>query len=214
MKKLLFGLFSLVLIFSSLEGIAQDEAPKSQIVYSDEIGQLITDNLHSINDEVFSQVKEFFKTENINLVDFNTKEIYQQILDLKDKTVYTINYSNDELGDDVKIGYCIMVSKDNKVLSSSFVKTTRSTFEHFFIEENSGFKLTKNEKGGVELSGTYEKIPQAEAKKSLGQQMIDCINDAYSNHGWYSFGLFVGSLIEPGVGGVVAYHCYCQTFGM
>ena len=51
-------------------------------------------------------------------------------------------------GDDVKIGYCIMVSKDNKVLSSSFVKTTRSTFEHFFIEENSGFKLTKNEKGG------------------------------------------------------------------
>lgn len=40
-----------------------------------------------------------------------------------------------------------------------------------------------------------------------GKRAVDCIKDAYENHGWGSFALWVGTLIDPMIGVSVGAGC-------
>ena len=45
------------------------------------------------------------------------------------------------------------------------------------------------------------------AKGGKGQYTADCIDDFYTKKGWLSVTLFIGTLIDPGIGGAVAVGC-------
>lgn len=45
------------------------------------------------------------------------------------------------------------------------------------------------------------------AKGGKGQYIADCIDDFYTKKGWLSVTLFVGTLMDPGIGGAVAVGC-------
>ena len=43
--------------------------------------------------------------------------------------------------------------------------------------------------------------------KPTGQNVMDCITDFYTRRGWLSVGLWVGTLLDPGIGVTVASAC-------
>jgi hypothetical protein len=205
MKKLVFGIVATV-TFTLITNAQEFEKPQSEILHDTKVSGRVSEKLTGLDASLLEQVKKYLEVERISAADFNTEDVYQEDLKEYGGTVYTVNFKDEN----IKLGFCVLVdSKSGAIKSSSFVKTTKYTFEHFFVEDASGFKLTKTDKGGVTLTSTYGK-----KGKGLGQQLIDCINDCYSGHGWISTGLFVATLFEPWVGGGVAYHCYCQVFGM
>lgn len=203
MKKIIFGLIVTV-TFGFVSNAQTFEKPQLEIIHDTELSRLISEKLLNLDSSSLLQAQKYLEVEKISPENFNTEEVYKEELKEFEKTVYTVNLNEDKF----KFGFCVIVDdKTNLILNSSFVKITTKTIEHFFIEDVEGFKLTKTDKESVILKSTY-------GKKGLGQQLIDCINDAYSNHGWYSTALFIGTLFEPWVGGGVAYLCYCHVFGM
>ncbi|MCB9045090.1 MAG: hypothetical protein H6550_03005 [Chitinophagales bacterium] len=48
---------------------------------------------------------------------------------------------------------------------------------------------------------------EARAVAPSGQNVMDCITDFYTNRGWVSVGLWLGTLVDPGIGGCVAAAC-------
>lgn len=50
------------------------------------------------------------------------------------------------------------------------------------------------------------------SKRNWGQDTADCINDAYTNHGWTSVGLWIESICIPETGIVVAAACAITNY--
>lgn len=117
-------------------------------------------------------------------------------------------YSNSTLNDSVSFSLALIYNSDSsKILDYMYVKTTTISETHKILTYYNSSQVSQFE---VEINTVTGVV---EMRIATGQQVMDCVTHFYSDEGWVSLGLWVGTLFDPGIGvSVVAACAIGQTF--
>jgi len=116
-------------------------------------------------------------------------------------TTITAYYSNSEPIDNVVFSRALIYNSDSSaIVNYLIVKTTTISESYKTLAYFTSNNALIFEVGINTSTGTVEML-------ATGQQVADCITDFYSNQGWLSVGLWVGTLFDPGIGACVASAC-------
>jgi len=120
----------------------------------------------------------------------------------------------------MKEKYAIGFYENESQISSSpmIIKTTTPVDGYAQIEYYneagtllSTFNVNQNDET-VTLTYKYTySVSGRTAECGNGDEVLECVLDAYEGHGWYSVGLFVGTLFAPEIGLIVVGACGLST---
>jgi len=108
--------------------------------------------------------------------------------------------------------FCITVDGDSIYKPFIIKATTNQSLKYFDLDE--GYILTvnnynnKNALSFQNTTGSYLNTSGTASRSvGCGQATMDCITDAYSNHGWTSVWATVQSIFVPATGAAIAGAC-------
>lgn len=160
------------------------------VVDSKEINDVISfvsKDIKTINDYNFKNIKFVFNEQTpnygsyvINNINFDTNQSVNEAITFISENK---NYRN--------LYFVKTISKDKTINILEIINLDKT------LNYSINFNLNENT---IYYANTM--------RRPCGQAVIDCINDAYSNHGWASVGLFLTSAFIPETAVVVAAACY------
>ncbi|MBS1776442.1 MAG: hypothetical protein JSS64_09210 [Bacteroidetes bacterium] len=132
-------------------------------------------------------------------VSFDLTKLYQTKGEGSTITTYYVKSTNQF--DSVEFALAPIYNSDSsKITSYMVVKTTILSDNVKRIDY-----LGNNDQ--IVYSIEVNLIDQTVQLLKAGQATMNCITDFYSNHGWVSVGLWVGTLLDSGIGVTVAAAC-------
>lgn len=213
MRKL--NLFILVTCFMSYSC-----NPVQELVIEEDIYQMPV-NIESIKDQsIKDDFKNLYEGELIQSrtnLSFNIDDLYLINDDNGNEVILANQVGMNESNED---NYGLVAAYNSQGdLESTMIVRTITLSEKIFQIEYFSTSLTllysiKIDNENEELSTVYKydgsnlrTDEEDEEDEDCGQDTMDCINDAYTNHGWISVGLWVQSIALPQTGVAIAVAC-------
>lgn len=203
--KLNFALFltSLILISSCSTNEQIDGIDNSSILQKKfENGKLISK---------FIKLQETtFTNKDGSDIEFDNSNIYEVSLNNNSESIVIANQIgfNEENTENYAIGAAI---HENGFTDPLIIKTAENSNNVYTIEYfNNEMELILD----IELNPETETMIISNHNKSLlkcGQAVVDCIEDAYSNHGWVSVWAFVQTAFIPATAAAIAAACIADN---
>lgn len=185
--------------------------------------------LSSCSNDIIESNKEDNKELKTNLFTITTvnetdySKVYSSIKNWNNKNLETkIKSSSNEEKNDlsiINISYLpeieIIFSKSDleEYQYSAYLKNNQGIYGQFYMNINADdiyYNITYYPINGESFSIKINKLDGTFVKqitKSAGQRTMDCIQDAYSNHGWVSVWVTVQSIFIPMTGVAIAAAC-------
>ncbi len=138
-------------------------------------------------------------------ISYNTNDIYEMELSGSSQKFYFIHQIGFDEFNDSNYGLFNAID-DNGNFGKPLIVNTQKRGEDKII---SYYDDSNNLIISLTLDSDNQKIEIISLKSAngLGQDTMDCIIDAYSNHGWFSVGAWVATLIIPETGVLIAADC-------
>jgi hypothetical protein len=196
---LIFGMFLTFVSCQKEDSLVSDE----NLSDSENIFIKKVTNTDLIN-EFKSKVTTLKSTESII---FDTDNIFEVGLSESDPKVLIANQVGFDECNDSNFGFTIAIDDNGNLGQAAIVKTEnvdeQTKIINYYDDDNSlilSLKLDAN----TESIETLYKQPRL---KSTGQDVADCVADAYTNHGWVSVWAFVQTAFIPATAGAIAGAC-------
>lgn len=173
-----------------------------------------------VNDETLSDSKNIFiqKVTNTDIINefkskvtilkstksiiFDTDNIFEVGLSESDPKVLIANQVGFDECNDSNFGFTIAIDDNGNLGQSAIIKTESVDEQTKIINYyNDNYTLMLS----LKLDVNTESIEIL--YKSIGQDVMDCIEDAYTNHGWISVGLFIETAFIPETAAAIAAAC-------
>jgi hypothetical protein len=210
-------LFFVLLGFSSCENETLDNAKSESIVYQDSnISVNSSVNINLINmaetqSETYAkQITSFLNISNREYDELKWEDY--QIVNLKGENVRSISKKVVLHEDTFLLSFVI----NNEILKSPFITRVKAdrTIEYYFLDINEALSVKNNQVSiiPVEFSKDNSMVLRLKSIESgCGQAVMNCINDAYSNHGWTSVFAWVAGLYVPATAVGIAAACTAKN---
>ena len=205
MKKVLYILLFLVLNnFAQAQKQDRDQKITVRIINDAEISAAIRSAFNNLSCNPSSVVDNCgisSFTEN----DFDFNNIYESLKSGETEVCYSVKHKDSNGFTD----YSFSVFTNKGTLGNPTLVSTisdRSNIVYDLLDENKSFEVKK-----INDVYTYKSrdvnFGSTSRMFSCGQCVINCINDAYTSHGWASVWAFVQSIYLPATGAAIAIGC-------
>ncbi|PTB96466.1 hypothetical protein C9994_07280 [Marivirga lumbricoides] len=205
MKKL--NLFILVIALISYSCNTEEE-----LVLENELNQLPFKISEIKDQDIKADFKMLYEKELIHSrtnLSFNTNDLYLVVDENGNEIILANEVGFDETDED-NYGLAAVYSDDGDLEANLIIKTIRLSEKVYQIDYlTTSLTLLYSVKidNENEVLSTLYKLETKNSRIACGQDTMDCINDAYTNHGWISVGLWVQSLFLPVTGAAIAGAC-------
>ena len=132
----------------------------------------------------------------------NIKETYPK--DKEGRQIFTAYEYGYSLDNPVKTALNFIM-KDGVVVNKVIAQTDQSVQN---VNIARFYNADWTEIGGVVIDPDKEVITPIETTDDCGDEVIECLTDAYSNHGWLSVALFIETAFIPETAVVMATVCW------
>jgi hypothetical protein len=215
MKKYAFLLIQGVFLFQ-LYGTSQNNGTKEALASLISVVQVNNKLISSLVQTSFSNltvnaaaVKDVTGIQSFTTADFDFVNLYKS----EKKGEVEIAYSAPYKGAGAKEKYAFTVfMKNGTPFRSVLVKAApdRSSLIFYDLKEGKTAEIVKSNNlfvyavKSVNFGGTAWRLPQTD---SCGKVVMNCITDAYSNHGWASVWLTIQSIFVPATAVAITIGC-------
>jgi hypothetical protein len=138
-------------------------------------------------------------------ISYNTKDVYEMVLSGSSQKLYFILQAGFDKNNNSNYGLFNAMDKNGcfgKPLIIQTKKENKNNIISYFDDSNKCLISLKLKSDTKEVEVTTLK-----SANGTGQKTIDCINDAYTNHGWISVWAFVQSVFIPQTAVLIAADC-------
>ena len=150
-----------------------------------------------------NKIKEYLKT----FGEFETKLNFEEIVIISTKEnpkMEMIVINSNDFDEKKPSNFALQVYYPNQTLKSVFYAKTNKGTDIYNVEYLS---LTNEVLLSIDIDVPNKQL-RARGKKGCGQIVADCVNDAYTNHGWVSVWMIVQSAYLPQTVGVLIIACW------
>jgi hypothetical protein len=183
---------------------------------------LVNDETLSVSEKIFSKkvtdtdLINAFKSKVVTLkssesVVFDTDNILEVGLSESAPKVLIANQVGCDESNESNFGFTIGID-DNGNLGQAVIVQTKTVDEHtkiinYYDVSNTLVLSLKLDANSESIKTLYKQPPL----KANGQDVIDCVVDAYTNHGWVSVWVFVQSAFLPETAAAIAAACWLKN---